>query len=165
MKTISIAGQPFELSTPYTAGYVISEIEAKVLNQTRAENIGNNLRAEVKKAVESGSAEELEKVRAALAKADAEYQFSAGGGGTARTPIDPIEAEAFRIAKDVVKVKIHEKTGLTVKKYLEIEGNEAKYEAAVEAVAAKEDTLKLAKQRVAAKKKALDSAGDDLGLA
>ena len=44
MKTISISGQAFDVSTPYAAGHTLTEAEAKVLNQTRAENIGNNFR-------------------------------------------------------------------------------------------------------------------------
>src|SRR6478609_8765839 len=103
MKTISIAGQAFEVSAPYAAGHTLNEAEAKVLNQTRAENIGNNFRADVKKAVDSGDASALEQVKAALAEYDSTYQFSMT---QARTPIDPIEAEAIRIAKEFVKAKI-----------------------------------------------------------
>lgn len=154
MKTISISGEAFEVSAPYLAGHVLNEAEAKVLNQTRAENIGNNFRAAVKKALEEGK---IDEVRAAIADYDSKYEFSMT---TARTPIDPIEAEAIKIAKEVVKARIAEKTGLTVKKYLEIEGNEAKYEAAVEKVAGQEDTLKLAKKRVNEKKKTLEIAAD-----
>lgn len=154
MKTISISGEAFEVSAPYVPGHVLNEAEAKVLNQTRAENIGNNFRAAVKKALETGN---LAEVKAQIAEYDSKYEFSMT---QARTPIDPIEAEAIKIAKEVVKTRIAEKTGLTVKKYLEIEGNEAKYEAAVEKVAGQEDTLKLAKKRVNEKKKTLDIAAD-----
>lgn len=157
MKTISISGEAFEVSAPYAAGHTLNEAEAKVLNQTRAENIGNNFRADVKKALESGDPAAIATVRSALAEYDSAYQFSMT---QARTPIDPIEAEAFKIAKEVVKARIAEKFGLTLKKYNEIEGNEAKYEAAVEKVAGQEDTLKLAKKRVADKKKTLDIAAD-----
>jgi len=158
MKTISIYGTAFELSAPYVAGHQITEAEAKVLNQTRAENIGNNFRSEVKEALEAGK---LDEVRARIAEYDTKYTFSMGG--TTRTPIDPIEAEAIRIAKDVVKAKLAEK-GVKVKDYLASESNAAKYETAVEKIASQDETLKLAKQRVNAKKKALDTAGEDLGL-
>lgn len=157
MKTISISGQAFEVSTPYAAGHTLTEAEAKVLNQTRAENIGNNFRADVKKALESGNPADIEAVKAKLAEYDAAYQFSMT---QARTPIDPIEAEAIRIAKEIVKSKIVEKYGVSLKKYFETEGNEEKYEAAVEKLAGQEDTLKEAKKRVAAKKKTLDIGGD-----
>jgi hypothetical protein len=160
MKTISISGEAFEVSAPYAEGHTLTAAEAKVLNQTRAENIGNNFRTAVKKALEEGK---MTEVRAAIAEYDARYEFSMT---QARTPIDPIEAEAIKIAKEVVKARIAEKTGLSVKKYLEIEGNEAKYDAAVDKVAGQDDTLKLAKKRVAEKKKTLDIAADaDLELA
>lgn len=158
MKTISISGQAFEVNAPYLAGHVLNEAEAKVLNQTRAENIGNNFRSDVKKAVESGDAAALEEVKRKLAEYDANYQFSMT---QARTPIDPIEAEAIRIAKEYVKAKIAEKYGVTLKKYFEMdEANEGKYEASVEKVAGQEDILKEAKKRVAAKKKVLDIGAD-----
>ena len=159
MKTISISGETFEVSAPYAAGQTINEAEAKTLNQTRAENIGNNFRAAVKKALEEGK---IAEVRAAIAEYDASYQFSMTA---TRQPIDPIESEAFKIAREVVKARIAEKTGLTLKKYLETEGNQAKYDAAVEKMAAQDDTLKLAKKRVAEKKKVLDiGGGDELDL-
>lgn len=158
-KTISIAGQNFEVSTPFMAGHAINEIEAKVLNQTRAENIGNNFRKAVAAALEKG---DLAEVTAAIAEYDAAYTFSAGG--TARTPVDPIEAEAYRIAKTVVKGKIQEKYGTSVKAYCENPENLAKYEAAVEKTAHQDDTLKLAKKAVADKKKVMEVASEDLGL-
>lgn len=154
MKTISISGQAFEVSAPYAAGHVLTEAEAKVLNQTRAENIGNNFRAQVKKALEDGT---IDAVKSAIADYDSKYEFSMT---VARQPIDPIEAEAFRIAKEIVKAKIADKYGVSLKKYFETEGNEAKYEAAVEKLAGQEDTLKEAKKRVAAKKKTLDIGGE-----
>lgn len=158
MKTISISGQPFEISAPYTAGHVLTEAEAKSLNQTRAENIGNNFRTAVKKAIDENK---LDEVKAAIAKYDAEYAFSMT---QARTPIDPLEAEAFKIAKEFVKNKIAEKTGKTVKAYLEIDGNQAKYDANVEKIAAQEDTIKEAKKRLAAKKKIAELDGGGLDL-
>lgn len=160
MKAISISGVKFEVTTPYAAGHTLNDIEAKVLNQTRAENIGNNFRKAVKDAGEDQAA--LAEVAAQLAAYDAEYHFSAGG--VARTPVDPIEAEAIKIAKEVVKVKISERYGVSIKKYLEVEGNADKYEAAVDKIATQEDTLKLAKKRVADKKKSLEVANEDLGL-
>ena len=165
-KTISISGNPFEISTPYAEGYVINAAEAKALNQTRAENIGNNFRDAVKKALEApeGPArdEAFAKVSADLVAYDAAYVFSMSG--TPRTPIDPTEAEAFRIAKEVVKGAINKKYGVTLKAYLATEGNQEKYDAAVEAKAAQEDVIKEAKRRVASKKKTPEFDSADLGL-
>ena len=160
-KTITIGGENFEVSIPYAEGHAITAVEAKVLNQTRAENIGNNFRKAVAEAKEKG---DLASVTAAIAEYDSAYTFSAGGG-TARTPIDPIEAEAYRIAKTVVKGKIQEKYGTSVKAYVEASAeNAAKYEAAVEKTAHQDDTLKLAKKAVADKKKVMEVASEDLGL-
>lgn len=159
MKTITINGTNFELSTPYQAGAVtLTEAEAKTLNQTRAENIGNNFRAQVKKAMEEG---QLAEVTAAIAEYDAKYNFSMGG--TARTPIDPIEAEAIKIAREVVKAKLAEK-GHKVKDYTATEVGQARYDAAVEKTAQQDDTIKLAKQRVNLRKKSMEVASEDLGL-
>lgn len=158
MKTISISGEAFEVSAPYAAGHVITEAEAKALNQTRAENIGNNFRAQVKKALEDGT---IANVRQAIADYDSRYEFSMT---IARTPIDPVEAEAFKIAKEVVKAKIADKYGMALKKYFETEGNEEKFNAAVEKIAGQDDTLKLAKKRIADKKKSLDIVGEELAL-
>jgi hypothetical protein len=165
-KSISISGVPVEVSTPYVEGHILTPAEAKVLNQTRAENIGNNFRAAVKDALALPEGSErdgaLNKVLADLSAYDAAYVFSMTGN--ARTPIDPIEAEAFRIAKEVVKGKISEKYGVTLKAYFATEGNEEKYEAAVEKIAAQEDTVKEAKRRVASKKKLPDLGGEDLSI-
>lgn len=159
-KTITIGGENFEVSTPYAEGHTISAVEAKVLNQTRAENIGNNFRKAVTEAKEKG---DLASVTAAIAEYDSVYTFSVGGG-TARTPIDPIEAEAYRIAKTVLKGKIQEKYGISIKAYLEIAGNQDKYDVALEKTAHQDDTLKLAKKAVADKKKVMEVASEDLGL-
>jgi hypothetical protein len=165
-KSISISGVSVEVSAPYAEGHVITAAEAKTLNQTRAENIGNNFRSAVKAALEQpeGSARNaaLAKVLEDLKGYDENYVFSMTAN--ARTPIDPIEAEAFRIAKEVVKGKITEKYGVTLKAYFATEGNEEKYEAAVEKIAAQEDTIKEAKRRVASKKKLPELGGEDLSL-
>lgn len=43
MLTITIKGQPFTISEPYAAGYVLVREEGQALNLLRAENIRNNL--------------------------------------------------------------------------------------------------------------------------
>lgn len=145
-KNILIDGESFEIQTPYVPGHAITEVEARVLNQTRAENIGNNFRKAVKEAKEKG--ESLDAVRAALAQYDAEYNFTSGG--VARTPIDPLEREARAIAKEAIKSKL----AAEGRKLKDID--EAKLEAAIDKVAAQDDVLKMAKSRLAAKKKVAD---------
>lgn len=163
-KEIIIGGEKFTISAPYAAGHVVTDAEARVLNQTRGENIGNNFRKRVDEAMKKADGERpaaLDAVREAIGEYDSKYNFAMGGG--LRIPMDPVEREALLIARDSVKAQIREKKGLSVKQYLEIEGNQEKYDAAVEKIATSDDVLKLAKRRVADKKKAVDG-GEDLGL-
>jgi hypothetical protein len=159
-KEISIAGHKFQISAPYQAGHVVTEAEAKVLVQTRAENIGNNFRKRVKEAGDNH--ETLKALAAEIAKYDAEYAFTSANA--VRTPVDPVEAEAMRIAREYVSAKIKALGNKSLKAYFLVEGNEDKYEAAVEKVSLLDDTIKLAKQRVANKKKVAELGSDDLGL-
>ena len=41
--SIKIGENRFEIKAPYVAGHVVTDIEAKVLNRTFAENVGNNV--------------------------------------------------------------------------------------------------------------------------
>jgi hypothetical protein len=153
MKSITINGEAFEVSTPYGAGHQVTEIEAKVLNQTRAENIGNNFRKAVKDAMDKG--ENLDAIRAQIVEYDAAYAFAAGG--IARTPIDPIEKEARAIALNAIKAKL-KKAGKDVKAL-----PEGKLEELIDTVSQQPEVLKLAKERVKSKQKVadLDLAGLD----
>lgn len=164
-KEMTIHGEKFAVSAPYAEGHTISAIEAKVLNQVRAENVGNNFRKLVVAALEKPEGDErnaaLSEVRSKFTAYDTDYTFAAGG--TSRTPVDPVEREADAIAKLAVKEKIREKHGKSVKEYLAIEGNQAKYDAAVEQIAGQDDVIKLAKKRVADRKKTVANT-EDLGL-
>lgn len=159
MKVITIAGSPFEVSAPYVEGATITAAEAKVLNQTRAENIGNNFRKDVKEALEKN---DLTAVTADIAKYDAEYKFTMSNA--TRTPADPQAAECQKIAREYVKGKLAEKGIKSLKEYLAIEGNDAKYEAAVEKTAASDDVIKMAKKRLADKAKVKTVVADELDL-
>ena len=151
-KQISIAGQVITLSTPYAEGHVLTAAEAKSLNQTRCENIGNNFRKEMKNALDAGSSDALAKVIGDIEAYDKTYVFSMT---QARTPTDPIEAEAMRIAKEFVLGKIKEAGFPTLKAYIaSAPDKQAKYDANIEKVSVSDDTLKLAKAAVAAKGKA-----------
>lgn len=155
-KTISIGGRPFEVSDPYVEGYTINAAEAKVLNQTRAENIGNNFRRLVKDAGDDEA--KLVDVARQLAEYDEKYTFSMGGG-VARQPIDPIEREARKIARDAIKAELAG-AGRKIK-----DVDAERLEAAIDRVATQEDVLKLAKKRVAEMKKNVASVAlGELGL-
>jgi len=127
-----------------------------VLNQVRAENIGNNLREKIKELVEAGKVAEAQ---ALVAEKDATYVFTmASVGGTSRT-LDPVEKEALAIAKEIVKAKLAEK-GLKWNVAPEGETKESwaeKLQANVEKFAAAEQVMAEAKKAVAAKKKRLDN--------
>ena len=154
MKTISINGRAVEVSEPYAEGQTITAIEAKVLNQTRAENIGNNFRKQFKDAGEDEAkiAEALE----ALRTYDKEYKFSAGG--VARAPVDPVEREAMKIAREAIKSALAEKG----KKMKDVD--QEKLAELIERTATQEDVLKLARKRVADMKKTTGIDLGDLGL-
>lgn len=153
-KTILIDGEQFTVNAPYAEGHQINAAEAKVLNQTRAENIGNNFRKAVKEAKEKG--ESLDAVRSKLAEYDAAYEFTLGG--VTRQAIDPVEREARAIAKEAIRAKLA-KDGRKIK-----DVPEEKLEAAIEQLIGTEQILKLAKQRVAAKKKVQEVELGDIGL-
>jgi len=155
MKKISISGETFDVSEPYEEGHRISAVEAKVLNQTRAENIGNNFRAEVKKARENGQG--LEELRDKLAEYDSQYTFSMGG--SARQPVDPVEREARKIARDAIRAQLASE-GRKIK-----DVDAERLEAAIDQVAFQDDVLKLAKKRVADLKRNVAAVAlGDLGL-
>lgn len=160
-KTKVIMGEAFQITAPYAEGHVLTPIEAKVLNQVRAENIGNNLRDEVKDAIakrDAGDASDFEKLADLVAKYDAEYTFSTpGAGGTVK--LDPVEREAKSLAETYVRDKLKEKgrtwkqipDGLTEEEWI------AKRTAEVERLMGTDAIIKLAKERVNKKAKAAES--------
>lgn len=169
-KTISILGEKFEISAPYAEGQTISAVEARVLNQTRAENIGNNLRKAVKEAQDKGDTSGLAE---AVAKVDAVYSFSMPGQSAPRI-VDPVEREANKLAREFVKNKLKEAYGIALNgihpDYKDLPEEEAKAKsaerigAAVEKAAQDPAILDLAKKNVKAKQKATESAVTELDL-
>lgn len=154
-----IDGESFSVSQPYSAGHVLTDIEARVLNQVRSENIGNNMRSAVKDAKEKkdkGDSTDFDKLAAIVAAYDAEYTFATPGSGPSRK-LDPLEREAISLAKEVVAKKLADK-GLSARVVPEGETKESwaeKIAANVEKFAGHEAILKLAKQRLAQKDKSL----------
>lgn len=163
-KTVTIHGEKFEFSTPYVAGHALTEAEAKHLNQTRLENVRNNVAKAVKEAIDSGDPEKLAQARATVAEYDGKYVFTLTGAGAPRQVLDPVEKEARRLAIEYVKAKLAEK-GRTIKQVPEGMTEDewkAKLEANYEAVATNDQIIARAKKIVAEKKKAADALGDDL---
>lgn len=164
-KEITIAGQTFPVPQPYVAGAVITEAEAKALNQVFAENIRNNTASKVKAAIE-GTAKEGEPTAATIAAFVAEYAgsyvFTLASVGGGRKSSDPVEVEAMRIARNTFADWAASKK-LTVKAVKEKIGEEA-YEAKIAEIAERDDTVKEAKRRVKARQAAAETAMGDLDL-
>lgn len=106
-KTIEILGVEFSVTMPYDAGHTINEAEAKVLNQTRRENLGNNFRAKVKAFNDNdeGAASSIDELQSQFAELDAAYVFtlSTASAAVKRTPE---EKEAINIAKNYIKAQL-----------------------------------------------------------
>lgn len=123
-KTTAIAGLTFTVSTPYAEGHVCTAAEASVLNQTRAENVGNNLRSKVadqlkaatEKAAEKGKEltdKQLDNLTSQIqekivAPYDEEYKLIAKKPGAPRIT-DPVERKALEIAKRAVTKAVQKK--------------------------------------------------------
>ena len=166
-KTISIHGVKFEVSTPYEQGHVLTAIEAGQLNQTRAENIGNNCRAKVKEALEIENEGEREKalaeVTAILANYDKTYVFTAPGVRRAASSLDPTEKAAQKIARNYVLGKIKEAGFKSLKEYLAADpGNQDKYDANVAKVMEAPAVVKQAKEKVRLEAKEAELSLEDL---
>jgi len=101
-KEITIAGEKFTISMPYGEGHKCTTAEAKALNQTRAENLRNNMAKLVKAAKEDGT---LAEMNGAVTKYDKEYEFTLASVGGSRT-MDPVEKEAKVLAREMIKQKL-----------------------------------------------------------
>jgi len=104
-KTISIGDVTFPVPTPYTEGHTCNAVEASVLNQTLSQNLRNNFAPHVKKAQDTAAANgqdlDLEALREKFASYAEQYVFSERRAG--RGPIDPVEREALKMAKESIR--------------------------------------------------------------
>ncbi len=189
-KSTTISGFKFEISTPYSEGHTVTADEAAVLNQVRAENIGNNLRAKVKEQAEAVIAEAggeltdvqttnfVTQVQSKIIDAyDKDYKLEAKKPAQPRVT-DPVEKEARKLATnaliDAIAGKFSVKSSIARKilKGEEVEGvsvaaNTAeKLQEKLESLVVKGS--KIWKTAEANVKKAQDATSgilDDLGLA
>lgn len=104
MSKITIAGVEFTIADRYAEGHVLNANEASALNQTFHENIGNNFRKRVKETIgDDGSItqDQVNELQSAIDEYSTSYQFGVrlGGGGGSAVRRDPVEAEAYRIAR------------------------------------------------------------------
>lgn len=151
-----IAGIEFTVSLPYAEGHAVSAIEARVLNQTRSENISNGMRKRIEElrdvpgdadaegttSMVGYSAEAVEKAAEIVAAYDASYTFASPSVGQRKT-VDPLERMALTIARAHVTALIKQK-GLKVKDI-----DPAKVEENVEKFAVHPTILELARKRLA----------------
>lgn len=154
-KTKTIEGRNFEISQPYEEGHTLSAIEARVLNQTRSENIGNNVRAKLKEAIEGGALDEA--LTMLVAEVDAAYAFTAAGTRAAAR-LDPYEREARKIARELLKTHLAEsgrKLTVAPDGFTQEEWDE-KIETETDRVATDTGVLEAAKKEVDAKKRRAD---------
>lgn len=159
----TINGLQFEISEPYSEGHTITAIEARVLNQTRSENIGNNLRAKIKELQEDESKSDQD-IYDLVADLDGRYEFTAAGVSASRK-LDPVEKEAVKIARELLKAHLAaDGRKLTVApEGLTDEEWDDKVAAEVERIAALEEVVKAAKKNVDAKNKQASTLADALG--
>jgi hypothetical protein len=99
---MTIEGQTFEVIEPYKEGDVLSANEASQLNQVFRENVGNNIRKQIKDML--SAAQDHAAIQTAVSSYAEAYEFGnrAGGGGRR----DPVRSEAIAIAVGIVKDKI-----------------------------------------------------------
>lgn len=93
----------FTVPQPYEAGHSINAVEAKVLNQTFAENVCNNMRSKVQATIngEEGALSRQE-LDAAFNKYATEYEFTEAAVGAGRSTMTPLEKESRKIATAIV---------------------------------------------------------------
>lgn len=148
----TINGLQFEISEPYSEGHTVSAIEARVLNQTRSENIGNNARAKIKEMQEAGNSEA--EIADYVAGIDQNYVFTAAGVSASRR-LDPVEREANKLARELLRAHLAQSgRKLTVApEGLTDEEWDDKVSSEVERIAGLDEVLAAAKKNVAAKSK------------
>jgi uncharacterized protein involved in tolerance to divalent cations len=154
-KQKTINGLVFEISQPYAEGHTITDVEARVLNQVRAENIGNNVRAKLKEMSEAGEGEDA--LKALVAEKDAEYVFTAGNVGEG-AKLDPYEKEAQKIARELLREHLAS-TGrkLTVTpEGMSDDEWKAKIQENTDRIMVMDDVVKAARKRVDDRRKTAD---------
>jgi hypothetical protein len=114
-RRIKIEGLIFNAPAPYRAGHVLTENEANTLNQTFSENLRNNFAKKVKTARElaktngtdfpSDGEAASDDLQADFTSYASDYEFGtrAAGGGEAGLPRDPVDREAWIMARDLIK--------------------------------------------------------------
>jgi len=159
VKNITVLDFNLEVSAPYSEGHPLTANEALSLNQTRAENIGNNVRSKIK--AFNGIPEGEEKtaaeaaLRAEVAQYDAEYVFNTRSARGSATTMSPLEKAALKLAGQILLNKLREGK-VTKKEYVEKNGEDY-VEAKIAEIAAMEPVMAEAKKLVAQQEKRASS--------
>ncbi len=158
-KTLMIQGESFEVSMPYAEGHPLTAVEAKVLNQTRCENIRNNQAKAIKEAKEANTFNHEATIKIIDAY-DAAYSFAMPGAGAIRRTMDPVEKEARAIARNLIASKLKEK-GRTMKDAISTDKGKAKVADAIDKYAEHPKVIAAAKKVVADRAALADLSLDD----
>lgn len=107
MPNITIQGHSFEVPADpgIVAGAVLDENMAHSLQQTRLENIRNNMAARIKKMLGEATeltAEQAQEAQVKVNEYAQEYKFGVRGASGPRVVRDPVEREMQRLAKEVI---------------------------------------------------------------
>lgn len=162
-KDIMIQGLKFTATTPYEAGHALSEVEAKVLNQTRLENLRNNFASTVKAANEGGEgAPSVDDLPNLFAEYDTKYTFAMPSTGGGSRKLDPVEREARALAIEIIRDNLAGET--PPRKYADVKkANPEGLEAKISELSLNDQVIKLAKRRVKDKQSVIDSVSGAIG--
>jgi hypothetical protein len=151
-------GQEFDVGDPFQVGMALDEKTSRALNNLRAEFISHRVRSGPFKDTKVGDTltqEQIDAAQAFVADAAAKFEFGAERvAGPARVA-DPVEVEAFKIARQEIRAKLADaKLKLGKKGEAAGEGEYAyeRFEQKVAEVAALEKVIAKAKKIVAARK-------------
>lgn len=115
---LKVAGLEITAPAPYTAGYVLTEGDAKFLNRAVAGTVGNPIPAAIKDAKEAaikeGKPEPVVTVESLQPHYDARYAayelgVSNRGGGSSAEPTDPVSVFTRQLAEKALNEKLKEK--------------------------------------------------------
>lgn len=157
-KTITVDGDKFELPSAeevgIVAGYILDDISARHLYQARCEHIRNNITGTVKNMKKQGIS--AGQITAWVTDYARKYQFSVPGGKpTDASRPKELEDEQYTIANEQI-VRYLADQGRTIDAVPDGMSQDAwneKLRENIERVARHPDTLKLAKRRLADRRK------------
>lgn len=157
MSTTRIKGYTFHISDPFHPGTVITKGEAQALNELRVENIANNLRGMVARALEGLapgellSQEKLAELQTAITRYDHGYVFVEKQ--QLRPRLGDLETEALAVGREVVLAALRREG---------VEVDEEEIDRLTEQKASDPQVQATARERVAAKRRALSGGLDTL---